>query len=124
MNTMTIKGYTARVEFDERDNIFVGRVLGVRSMISFHGETVTELRAEFSAAIDDYLSECAEQGIKPDKPASGHLMLRIPPEIHRAALIAAQKAGESLNQWAAGVLEIAAVQSSTDSHRHHSGLPH
>lgn len=28
MNTMTHKGYTARIEFDERDNIFVGRVLG------------------------------------------------------------------------------------------------
>ncbi len=35
MNTMTHKGYTARIEFDERDNIFVGRVLGLRTMISF-----------------------------------------------------------------------------------------
>lgn len=26
MNTMNHKGYTARVEFDERDSIFVGRV--------------------------------------------------------------------------------------------------
>jgi predicted HicB family RNase H-like nuclease len=25
MNTMTYKGYTARVEFDERDAIFAGR---------------------------------------------------------------------------------------------------
>ena len=25
MNTMSHKGYTARVEFDDRDNIFVGR---------------------------------------------------------------------------------------------------
>ena len=41
MNTMPHKGYTARIEFDERDNIFVGRVLGLRTLISFHGETVT-----------------------------------------------------------------------------------
>ena len=27
MNTMTYKGYTARVEYDERDNIFAGRIL-------------------------------------------------------------------------------------------------
>ena len=26
MNTMTYKSYTARVEYDERDNIFVGRL--------------------------------------------------------------------------------------------------
>ena len=47
MNTMTYKSYTARVEFDERDNIFVGRVLGLRSIISFHGATVAGLRREF-----------------------------------------------------------------------------
>lgn len=28
MNTLTYQGYTARIEFDERDAIFVGRVLG------------------------------------------------------------------------------------------------
>ncbi|WP_269458623.1 hypothetical protein [Sterolibacterium denitrificans] len=42
MNTMTYKGYTARVEYDERDNIFVGRILDIHGTISFHGETVTE----------------------------------------------------------------------------------
>lgn len=41
MNTMSHKGYTARVEYGERDNIFIGRILGIRSIISFHGETVT-----------------------------------------------------------------------------------
>ena len=51
MNTMTYKGYTARVEYDERDNIFAGRILGIRNIISFHGETVAELRAEFELAI-------------------------------------------------------------------------
>ncbi len=44
MNTMSYQGYTARIEFDERDSIFVGRVLGLRSIISFHGQTVEELR--------------------------------------------------------------------------------
>ena len=56
MNTMTYKNYIARIEFDERDNLFVGRVLGLRSIISFHGETVSELRREFEVAIDDFLN--------------------------------------------------------------------
>ncbi len=43
MNTMNHGGYTARIEFDERDNLFVGRILGLRSIISFHGETVVPL---------------------------------------------------------------------------------
>ena len=108
MNTMNHKGYTARIEFDERDNIFVGRVLGVRTIISFHGETVAELRGEFETAIDDYLLDCTEQGIVPEKPASGKIMLRVPPEIHGAALVAAQASGKSLNQWATEALKNAA----------------
>jgi len=108
MNTMNHKGYTARHEYDERDNIFVGRVLGLRSIISFHGETVSDLRHEFEVAIEDFLRDCKEQGIKPEKPASGKLMLRVSPEIHGAALFAAQASGKSLNQWATEVLESAA----------------
>jgi len=79
MNTMSYKGYTARVEYDERDNIFVGRILGIRSIISFHGETVAELRAEFEHAVKDYLAECKKEGLHPEKPASGKLLLRVPP---------------------------------------------
>ena len=105
MNTMTHKGYTARIEFDERDNIFVGRVLGLRTVISFHGETVDQLRGEFDSAIEDFLLDCKKQGIRPEKPASGKLMLRIPPEVHGAALVAAKVAGKSLNQWATELLQ-------------------
>ena len=108
MNTMTYKGYTARVEYDERDNIFVGRILGIRHMISFHGEAVAELRAEFELAVRDYLADCKQQGIHPEKPASGKLLLRVPPEVHGRALIAAQAAGKSLNQWATEALQHAA----------------
>lgn len=105
MNTMRHKGYTARIEFDDRDNIFVGRVLGLHAMISFHGETVNELRGAFIAAIEAFVLDCKEQGVRPEKPASGKLMLRVPPEVHGAALVAAQSAGKSLNQWATEVLE-------------------
>lgn len=108
MNTMTYKGYTARIDFNERDGIFVGRILGLRAIISFHGETVSELRREFQAAIDDFLLDCEEQGITPEKPASGKIMLRVPPEVHGAALVAAQASGKSLNQWATEVLKQAA----------------
>jgi predicted HicB family RNase H-like nuclease len=105
MNTMSHKGYTARVEYDERDNIFVGRILGIRSIIGFHGETVAELQAEFELAVKDYLADCKSQGVHPEKPASGKLLLRVPPETHGRALVAAQAAGKSLNQWATEVLQ-------------------
>ncbi len=105
MNTMKHRGYTARIEFDDRDNIFVGRILGIRAIIGFHAETVTDLHTAFVEAVDDYLEICAKNGREPQKPASGKLMLRIPPEIHSAALVASQSAGMSLNQWATGILK-------------------
>jgi predicted HicB family RNase H-like nuclease len=104
MNSMSHKGYTARIDFDDRDNIFVGRVLGLHTIISFHGETVKQLRSAFETAIEEFLLDCKEQGIRPEKPASGKMMLRVPPALHGAALVAAEAAGKSLNQWATEVL--------------------
>ena len=112
MNTMSHKGYTARVEYDERDNILVGRLLGVRSIIRFHAETVAQLRSELEIAVDDYLSDCKTEGVKPEKPVSGKLLLRVTPEVHGKALVAAQASGKSLNQWATELLEVA-VQGGT-----------
>lgn len=107
-NTMSYRGYVARVEFDPRDEIFVGRVLGIVDSISFHGATVKELATDFHGAIDHYLADCAATGRQAEKPASGKMMLRVPPEVHAAVTIAAQASGKSLNQWASDVLERAA----------------
>ncbi|AUB82095.1 type II toxin-antitoxin system HicB family antitoxin [Candidatus Thiodictyon syntrophicum] len=107
MNIMTYKGYTARIEFDERDNLFVGRVLGVKAIIGFHGETVAELRTDFEAAIDFMIEDCRIRGETPARPYSGKLMLRLPPDVHAHAAMMAEVHGKSLNQWAAEVLESA-----------------
>jgi predicted HicB family RNase H-like nuclease len=70
-------------------------------------KTVSELRHEFEVAIDDFLEGCKAQSIAPEKPASGKLMLRVPPETHGSALVAAKAAGKSLNQWATEMLQSA-----------------
>ncbi len=106
-NTLSHKGFVARIDFDPDDNIFIGRVLGIRDIIGFHGETVFELTSDFHNAIEHYLEVCKERGVSPQKPYSGNLMLRVPPELHADA-IAAESQGKSLNQWAANVLKKAA----------------
>jgi len=67
--------------------------------------TVAELQSQFKAAVDDYLEDCKSQGVTPEKPASGMLLLRVPPEVHSKALVAAQARGKSLNQWATEALQ-------------------
>ena len=79
MNTMNHGGYTARIEFDERDNIFVGRILGLRSIISFHGRTVAELRREFVAAIKDDLQDRPPPASPHCAPASAPAPLHAQP---------------------------------------------
>ena len=65
-NTMEYKGYVGSVEFSEADGVFFGKVQGIRSLISYEGETAEELIQDFHEAIDDYLALCEEEGRKPE----------------------------------------------------------
>jgi predicted HicB family RNase H-like nuclease len=108
MKTMTHRGYAARIEYSEDDGCFVGHIAGIQDRVGFHGDSVADLRVAFAEAVDDYLETCACVGRAPQKPYSGNLMLRIPPEIHAALATAAEVSGKSINQWASEVLERAA----------------
>ena len=108
MSSMTYKGYSARVEFDAEDRLFVGHLAGVRDIVGFHGASVAELEAAFHEAVDNYLAACKKLGQEPNKPFSGRVMLRLPPEVHARASARATVEGVSFNQWAAKVLERAA----------------
>ncbi len=108
MKAMTYRGYAARIEFDAEDEIFAGRVAGIRDVIGFHADNVEELKAAFHEAVDDYLATCEAVGKEPQKPYSGNLMLRVGTEVHSRAALAAELSGKSLNQWSEEVLADAA----------------
>lgn len=100
MNTMNHKGYSAAVQYDDDDGIFFGRVAGIRDGVGFHAETVSDLRAAFHEAVDDYIETCAHLGRNPQKPYSGQLMVRVDPTVHARAALAAELSGKSLAKWA------------------------
>jgi predicted HicB family RNase H-like nuclease len=108
MNSMSYNGYSARIEYDDEDAIFVGHLAGIGDIVSFHGVTVEELQTRFHEAVDHYLAVCQERGEQPQKPYSGNLMLRVSPDIHAAVAAVSKIQGKSLNQWAAEVLKEAA----------------
>lgn len=110
-NAMSYKGYSARVEYDDEDGIFTGRIMGIRDGVGFHADTVEGLREAFHEAVEDYLETCAKIGKEPQKAYSGQMMFRVNPEVHRKAALAAELAGKSLNQWAEEVLGKAAGSS-------------
>jgi predicted HicB family RNase H-like nuclease len=104
MSTMNYKGYAARIEYSDDDGCFIGHIAGIKDVIGFHAESVNGLRAAFEEAVDDYLAACVKVGRAPQKPYSGKLMLRVPPEVHARAAMMAEAHGMSINQWAADVL--------------------
>ena len=105
---MSYKGYLARVEYDDEDGIFTGRLAGIRDGVGFHADTVEGLRAAFHEAVEDYLATCAKLGREPQRAYSGQMMFRVNPDVHRRAVVAAELAGKSLNAWAEEVLGKAA----------------
>lgn len=108
MNQMSHKGYAAAVAFDADDEIFFGHIAGIRDIVGFHADTVTELKAAFREAVDDYIETCAKIGKAPEKPYSGRVMFRVDPAVHAEVARAAELSGQSLNAWAEQALKRAA----------------
>ena len=53
-NTIQYKGYVGSVEFSEDDGILYGKVMGIRSLISYESESGQKLLNVFYSAVDDY----------------------------------------------------------------------
>ena len=98
-NTMEYKNYVGSVEFSEEDSLFFGRVLGIRALVSYEGENARDLVEDFHGAVDDYLALCEAEGTEPEKAYKGSFNVRISPELHKAAAIAAMRDHTSLNSF-------------------------
>ena len=107
MNTMNYKGYAARIEYSDEDDCLVGHIAGINDIVGFHANSVPELHDVFEEAVDDYLLTCKKAGKPPQKPYSGKIMLRVPPEIHARVAMMAEAHGKSLNSWVTDLLSSA-----------------
>jgi predicted HicB family RNase H-like nuclease len=98
MGTLKYKGYSGTVEYSEEDNCLYGKAIGMsKNSITYEGLTVEELKTDFESGIDLYLDSCKERGIKPQKPYSGSLNIRIPSDLHNKLALKAQITGRSIN---------------------------
>ncbi len=102
------KGYIAEVEVDDEANVIFGTLAGIRAVITFEGSTVEEARQAFCDSVDDYLAQCAEEGVEPERPFSGKFLVRVSPELHRDIAQAARRQEKSLNAFVEEVLRLAA----------------
>ena len=96
-SVMEYKGYVGSVEFSPEDELFFGKVQGVRALISYEGKDAKSLLEDFYAAVDDYIAMCEVEDVVPEKAYKGSFNVRISPELHKQAAIAAMSEQMSLN---------------------------
>lgn len=104
-NLIEYKGYVGSVEFSQDDELFYGKVLGIRALISYEGTTAAELIDDFHAAIDNYLELCQKEGKEPEKAYKGSFNIRISPELHKKIAIYAMEHDITLNNFVEQSLE-------------------
>lgn len=66
-NGLEFKDYTGSVEFSAEDQVFFGKIVGIRDVVTFEGATVIELTKAFHESVSDYLDTCKKMGKDPDK---------------------------------------------------------
>ena len=104
-NTIKYKGYHAVIEYSSEDEMLIGSVIGIQDSLNFHGVSLGEITQAFHDSIDGYLEMCEEIGRSPDKTYKGSFNVRISPELHRKAAIAAECEGITLNQLVQNAIE-------------------
>ncbi len=101
MTHLEYKGYTGTIQYSSDDGILFGKVLGIRGLVSYEGTTGKELEQDFKLAVDDYLEACRESGTNAEKPFKGSFNIRIPPVLHKRAVLMAMQGKVSLNSFVA-----------------------
>ena len=103
-NCFEYKDYIGSVEYSQDDNCLFGKVLGIRSLITYEGQSVEELKHAFEFMVDSYLEDCRVSGAIPEKPYKGSLNIRIGSDVHRALVLLAQDKEVTINSFIKDIL--------------------
>ena len=61
------KDYLGTVEYSLNDKVFFGEVLGIKSLLSYQGNTIEELEEDFKETVEDYLELCNRKKWDPEE---------------------------------------------------------
>lgn len=101
------KGYTGSCDVSFEDECLHGKILFIDDLITYEGDTPKELQDAFRAAVDRYLEHCKKTGKPANKPYSGSFNVRVGPERHRKAAIAAHMHEIGLNDFVVQAIDAA-----------------
>lgn len=102
---LTYKDYFGTVEYSAKDDCLCGKILGIKSLYMYEGNSLKDLEKDFREMVDAYLSTCKQKGITPEKAYKGSFNVRVSPDIHKAAALFAIKNEITLNSLVEKSLE-------------------
>jgi predicted HicB family RNase H-like nuclease len=101
---MTYKGYSAKIEYSDKEECLIGRISNIEYSITFHVDSVKEIRQAFEEAVDAYLEGCAQRNEAPEKPSDNRTVVRVSPALHSVLALVAGRENKSVNTWLAEVV--------------------
>jgi predicted HicB family RNase H-like nuclease len=104
-DVLTYKGFIGSVHFSADDDVFFGKVEGINDLITFEGNSVQELKDAFHYVVDEHIRDCERENIPAEKSYKGSFNLRLTPDLHRRAAIAAKAHGNTLNAFVRKAIE-------------------
>jgi predicted HicB family RNase H-like nuclease len=105
MDVLTYKDFIGSVHFSAEDNIFFGKVEGINDLITFEGDSVSELKNAFRYVIDEHIKDCETENTPVEKSYKGSFNLKLTPDLHRKAVIMAKSQGSTLNAFVKKAIE-------------------
>lgn len=97
MDILKYKEYEGTAELDMSRGVCRGKILFINDLVTYEADSPRELQREFELAVDDYVETCVALGKEPQRPCRGLFNVRVPPYLHRDAVLRAIKDGVSLN---------------------------
>jgi predicted HicB family RNase H-like nuclease len=104
-NLLEYKGYIGSVEFSSEDELFHGKLEGIRDLVSYEATDVDGLKQAFHESVDDYLATCEKINKKPERVFKGAFNVRVRPELHRRIFLYSAEHHKNLNKVVTEALE-------------------
>ena len=94
---MEYRGYVGSVHYSDEDEVFHGKLEGIRDLVTYEATDVPGLKSSFRDAVEDYLETCRKRRKTPEIPYKGTFNVRVGRELHRDAAARAASENKTLN---------------------------
>lgn len=102
---MDYEGYIGSVHYSDEDEVFHGKLEGIRDLVTYEGTDVASLKNAFHEAVDDYFSFCNRKKKQPETPFKGSFNVRVGTELHKKAALFAAEHNKKLNSVVTEAIE-------------------